>query len=60
LVKYVTKVLGLKKVAVFHEQNDYAIGLKNFFVPGQEAGIKVTGVEAYTKTPPTSVPRSPS
>ena len=49
LVNYVKTKVGLKTVAVFHEQNDYAIGLKNFFVnQAKKAGIKVTGVEAYT------------
>ncbi len=50
LVNYIKAKKGLKAVAVFHEQNDYAIGLKNFFVAqAKKAGIKITGVEAYTK-----------
>ena len=46
----VKEVLGLKKVAIFHENNDYAIGLKDSFVKGAEAsGLEVTGVEGYMK-----------
>jgi len=50
LASYVVpKLLGKKKVAVFYENNDYAIGLKDSFVAGAKAsGIKVTGAEAYT------------
>ena len=44
----VPKLLGKKKVAIFYENNDYAIGLKNSFVAGaKEGGITVTGAEAY-------------
>jgi branched-chain amino acid transport system substrate-binding protein len=51
LVNYIKTKVGLKSIAVFHEQNDYAIGLKNFFVKqAEKAGVKITGVEAYTKT----------
>jgi branched-chain amino acid transport system substrate-binding protein len=46
----VKELLGLKKVAVFYENNDYAIGLKDSFSAGaKEAGITVTGAEAYVK-----------
>jgi branched-chain amino acid transport system substrate-binding protein len=49
LASYVVpKLLGKKKVAIFYENNDYAIGLKDSFVAGAKAGgIKITGVEAY-------------
>jgi branched-chain amino acid transport system substrate-binding protein len=46
----VKELLGLKRVAVFHENNDYAIGLKDSFVSGaQNSGLEVTGVEGYVK-----------
>jgi len=48
LARYVSKILGLKKVAVFHENNDYAIGLKDAFVAEAKAvGLTVVGIEAY-------------
>jgi branched-chain amino acid transport system substrate-binding protein len=44
----VPELLGAKKVAIFYENNDYAIGLKDSFVAGaEEAGVTVTGAEAY-------------
>ena len=44
----VSELLGVKKVAIFYENNDYAIGLKDSFVEGaKESGITVTGAEAY-------------
>jgi len=48
LARYVQKLLGLKKVAVFYENNDYAIGLKDAFV-GEAKKIKlsVVGTEAF-------------
>lgn len=50
LASYVVpKLLGKKKVAIFYENNDYAIGLKDSFMAGAKAsGVKVTGAEAYT------------
>lgn len=49
LASYVVpKLLGKKKVAIFYENNDYAIGLKDSFVAGsEESGVEVTGAEAY-------------
>ena len=49
LASYVVpKLLGKNSVAIFYENNDYAIGLKDSFMAGAEsAGIKVTGAEAY-------------
>jgi len=49
LASYVVpKLLGKNKVAIFYENNDYAIGLKNSFVAGaKSAGVTVTGAEAY-------------
>jgi len=46
----VPKLLGKNKVAIFYENNDYAIGLKDSFVQGAKAGgVTVTGTEAYMK-----------
>ena len=49
LASYVVpKLMGKKKVAIFYENNDYAIGLKDSFVKGaKNAGVTVTGAEAY-------------
>ncbi|MFP5259687.1 MAG: ABC transporter substrate-binding protein [Acidobacteriota bacterium] len=50
LADYTDKVLGLKKVAVFYENNDYGIGLKDAFVKEAKAlGLTVVGEEAYKK-----------
>ena len=47
-VYVVPNLLGKHKVAVFYENNDYAIGLKNSFVEGAKSGaVTVTGTEAY-------------
>ena len=49
LASYVVpKLLGKNKVAIFYENNDYAIGLKDSFMAGaRSAGVNVTGAEAY-------------
>jgi len=49
LASYVVpKLLGKKTVAIFYENNDYAIGLKDSFITGaKKSGITVTGAEAY-------------
>ncbi len=50
LADYVQKVMGLKKVAVFYENNDYGIGLKDAFVNEAKAiGLELAGEEAYKK-----------
>ncbi|MBG0775424.1 MAG: ABC transporter substrate-binding protein [Desulfovibrionaceae bacterium] len=50
LADYAKKVLGLKKIAVFYENNDYGIGLKDAFVGQAKAiGLAVVGEEAYIK-----------
>ena len=50
LAEYAKNILGLKSVAVFYEQNDYAIGLKDSFVAAAKSiGLNVVGSEAYTK-----------
>ncbi|HUT71626.1 MAG TPA: ABC transporter substrate-binding protein [Desulfatiglandales bacterium] len=47
-VYVVPNLLGKHKVAIFYENNDYAIGLKNSFVEGAKSGgVTVTGAEAY-------------
>ena len=44
----VPNLLRKNKVAIFYENNDYAIGLKNSFLAGaKSAGVTVTGTEAY-------------
>ncbi|MEX1330603.1 MAG: ABC transporter substrate-binding protein [Desulfobacterales bacterium] len=44
----VPKLLGKNSVAIFYENNDYAIGLKDAFMAGaKSAGVTVTGAEAY-------------
>lgn len=44
----VSKLLGKNKVAIFYENNDYAIGLKDSFVAAaKSAGVTVTGAEGY-------------
>jgi branched-chain amino acid transport system substrate-binding protein len=49
LASYVVpKLLKKNKVAIFYENNDYAIGLKDAFVVGAKmSGVTVTGTEAY-------------
>ena len=50
LADYIDKVMKLKKVAVFYENNDYGIGLKDAFVKeGKKLGLDVVGEEAYKK-----------
>jgi branched-chain amino acid transport system substrate-binding protein len=44
----VPKMLGKSSVAIFYENNDYAIGLKDSFVASaKKSGVKVTGAKAY-------------
>ena len=50
LANYAQKILGLKKIGIFHEQNDYAIGLKDAFIKSAEKlGLEIVGTEAYTR-----------
>lgn len=50
LADYIDKVMGLKKVAVFYENNDYGIGLKEAFVKeAGKLGLTIVGQEAYKK-----------
>jgi branched-chain amino acid transport system substrate-binding protein len=58
LARYVHDILGLTKVAVFYENNDYGIGLKDAFVgEAQDVGIQVVGQEAYVKGAPDFTPQ---
>ena len=46
----VKELLGVKKVAIFYENNDYAIGLKDSFTAGAKgSGLTITGAEAFVK-----------
>jgi branched-chain amino acid transport system substrate-binding protein len=48
LAQYVNEILELKNIAVFYENNDYGIGLKEAFVnKAQELGLNIVGQEAY-------------
>jgi branched-chain amino acid transport system substrate-binding protein len=50
LARYAAEGLNMKRVAIFHDNDDYGIGLKDAFM--QEAGvvgISVVEVEAYTR-----------
>lgn len=48
LAKYVSEILELKNIAVFYENNDYGIGLKEAFVnKAKELGLNIVGEEAY-------------
>jgi branched-chain amino acid transport system substrate-binding protein len=48
LARYVQNILGLRKVAIFYENNDYAIGLKDAFIAeAKNIGVEVIGAEAY-------------
>jgi branched-chain amino acid transport system substrate-binding protein len=48
LARYVKNILGINKVAIFYENNDYAIGLKDAFIEEAKGiGVEVIGAEAY-------------
>lgn len=50
LARYAKEVLGVKAVAIFYENNDYGIGLKDAFEgEAKRIGLKVVGEEAYVK-----------
>ncbi|TVM19922.1 branched-chain amino acid ABC transporter substrate-binding protein [Oceanidesulfovibrio indonesiensis] len=50
LARYVSEVLGLKKIAIFYENNDYGIGLKDAFSgEAGNVGLEVVGSEGYMK-----------
>ncbi|MCK5916691.1 MAG: ABC transporter substrate-binding protein [Deltaproteobacteria bacterium] len=48
LARYAKRVKKFKKVAIFYEVNDYAMGLKNAFVrQAKKLGLRVIGAESY-------------
>jgi len=48
LARYAKKVRDFKKIAIFYEVNDYAMGLKDAFVrQAKKLGLRVIGAEAY-------------
>ncbi|MBF0480753.1 MAG: ABC transporter substrate-binding protein [Desulfovibrionaceae bacterium] len=50
LARYIARVMGLRRVAVFHDMNDYGLGLAEAFqAEARSLGLTVTGVEAYLK-----------
>lgn len=50
LARYAKEALDLKSIAVFYENNDYGIGLKEAFVKeAKKIGLDVVGEEAYVK-----------
>lgn len=58
LARYAKEVLGVAKVAVFYENNDYGIGLKDAFVgEAKRLGLDVVGEEAYVKGTPDFTPQ---
>jgi len=58
LARYVSEVLGLKRIAVFYENNDYGIGLKDAFVAeAEKLGLQIVGEEAYVKGTPDFTPQ---
>ncbi len=58
LARYAKEALGLTKIAVFYENNDYGIGLKDAFVnKAKEIGLEIVGEEAYVKGTPDFTPQ---
>ncbi|MDA1191651.1 MAG: ABC transporter substrate-binding protein [Candidatus Poribacteria bacterium] len=50
LARYVAEALGLKKVAIFYDNDDYGTGLKNAFVESAATyGLEVVGEEGYQR-----------
>lgn len=50
LARYAQNILGIKRVAVFYDNDDYGSGLKNAFVAEAERiGLTVVGQEAYQR-----------
>jgi branched-chain amino acid transport system substrate-binding protein len=50
LADYISKTMGLKKVAIFFANSDYGIGLKSAFTKQAKInGLEVVGEEAYTE-----------
>ncbi|NJB67395.1 branched-chain amino acid transport system substrate-binding protein [Desulfobaculum xiamenense] len=58
LARYAVEKLGLKRIAVFYENNDYGIGLKDAFEKkAKELGVEIVGEEAYVKGTPDFTPQ---
>ena len=50
LARYVHDSLGLARVAIFYDNDDYGLGLKDAFVAeAEKLGLEVVGVEAYQR-----------
>ena len=50
MARYAKNMLGLNSVAVFYENNDYGIGLKDAFsAEAKKIGLNIVGEEAYVK-----------
>lgn len=48
LARYAKKVRNFKKIAIFYEVNDYAMGLKDAFVSqAKKVGLRIIGAESY-------------
>ncbi len=53
LADYASKILGLKKVAVLYDNDDYGIGLKNSFTERAQAiGLEVANATPYNRDAP--------
>ncbi|CAM2059312.1 branched-chain amino acid transport system substrate-binding protein [Desulfovibrionales bacterium] len=50
LAQYAMKILGLKNIAIFYENNDYGIGLKDAFTAeAKKINLSIAGIEGYMK-----------
>ncbi len=50
MARYVKNILNLNKIAVFYDNDDYGIGLKDAFAQeAKKIGLTIQGVESYTK-----------
>ena len=48
LARYAGEVMHFKKIAIFYEVNDYAMGLKDAFMrQAKKVGLRVIGAESY-------------
>lgn len=58
LARYAAEKLGLKRIAIFYENNDYGIGLKDAFkLQAMALGLTIVGEEAYIKGTPDFTPQ---
>lgn len=50
MANYVKEKLGLNRIAVFYDNDDYGIGLKDAFVnEAERIGLKIVGTESYER-----------